>query len=600
MNFEDLAKAWQCQKPGVKVTINDSDALLRDIRLTQRLSKIVNFWGDMFIVGVEAFLIVYFLRAGMRLHDWAGYLMASACFFIGVFILVDRWRQRRRRPITNESLVSCIKSSLVQVKHEIWRSKNIFWWYVLPLEIGFAGTIASGIWRARNRGVRHFLEEVLEVAVFALICGLIGWVTYWLSKFSLRKSLEPRRKELEELLASLNEDVSEASQPLSAKKSANRKILFLIVALLVAIPVVVGIVMHRAAPASSEVGHDLEAIRKKHNLPALALVVTKDGQICERDVAGVRKWGETALVTTNDLFHIGGCTESMTATLTAMLIEEGKLRWDTTIQEVFPELKGKMDRQYEAVTVEQLLRHHGGVPTEPPHAAWKRAWKEKGTPMEQRREFITSVLIDPPAAAPGTKSIYSSQDYAVIGAMLEKITVTPYEKLISEKLFQPLHMGTAGFGSPGALGGLDQPWGHVREMFLTVPDQGDNPPAVAPAGRVHCSLDDLARFAMFHLQGATNGLLKAETMKRLHTPSPGNKTADEADNSGCGWMLLKRGWADGNALWHNGSNTRWHIVMWLAPNRDFSVIAVTNIAGPDAEQGCDEAATMMIKKWLVQ
>ena len=97
-------------------------------------------------------------------------------------------------------------------------------------------------------------------------------------------------------------------------------------------------------------------------------------------------------MTTNDVFHIGSCTKSMTATLTAMLIEEGKLRWDTTIAEVFPELKGKMDQQYEAVTVEQLLKHRGGVPGAPPPAAWKRAWEEKGTPTQQRREFIEAVL----------------------------------------------------------------------------------------------------------------------------------------------------------------------------------------------------------------
>ena len=85
-------------------------------------------------------------------------------------------------------------------------------------------------------------------------------------------------------------------------------------------------------------------------------------------------------MTTNDVFHIGSDTKSMTATLTAMLIEEGKLRWDTTIADVFPELKGKMDKQYEAVTVEQLLTHRGGVPGAPPAAAWKRAWEQKGTP----------------------------------------------------------------------------------------------------------------------------------------------------------------------------------------------------------------------------
>ena len=44
----------------------------------------------------------------------------------------------------------------------------------------------------------------------------------------------------------------------------------------------------------------------------------------------------------------------------------------------------------------------------------------------------------------------------------------------------------------------------------------------------------------------------------------------------------------------------WYVVMWLAPERNFSVIAATNIAGSDAEQACDEAASAMIGKWLAK
>src|ERR1017187_4875971 len=160
----------------------------------------------------------------------------------------------------------------------------------------------------------------------------------------------------------------------------------------------------------------LEDIRKKHDLPALAAVVVKDGAICDRLAVGVRKLGDPTPVTTNDVFHIGSCTKPMTAMLTAMLIEGGKLKWDTTIADVFPELKGKMDTQYESVTVEQLLRHRGGVPGTPPSAAWKRAWEQIGTPTQQRREFIEAVLRQPPEAAPGTKMIYSNQGYTIVGA----------------------------------------------------------------------------------------------------------------------------------------------------------------------------------------
>ena len=92
-----------------------------------------------------------------------------------------------------------------------------------------------------------------------------------------------------------------------------------------------------------DTGQRIESLRQKHHLPALAVVVVKDGKICERAATGVRKVGNPALVTTNDLFHIGSCTKSMTATLTAIMIEAGTLRWDTTIAEAFPELKLSVD-----------------------------------------------------------------------------------------------------------------------------------------------------------------------------------------------------------------------------------------------------------------
>ena len=345
-----------------------------------------------------------------------------------------------------------------------------------------------------------------------------------------------------------------------------------------------------ALPADTK--QALEVLRQKYNLPALAVVVVKDGKICDRAAVGIRKQGDPTAVTVDDQFHIGSCTKSMTATLAAMFIEEGKLHWNTTIAGVFPEWKGKMDKQYEGVTVEQLLTHRGGVPGAAPPAAWSRAWEQHGTPAEQRREFIQSVLEKPPQAAPGAKYIYSNQGYAIVGAMLEKLAGQPWETLITGRLFQPLHMTSAGFGPPGKTGAVDQPWGHTREGLVTTPSQTDNPPAIAPAGRVHCSLEDLARYTILHMQrGPTGGLLKPETLEILHTPPAGGDYA-------CGWVVVKRDWAGGNALMHNGSNTMWYVVMWLAPERNFSVVVATNIAGPDAEQGCDEVAAAMIHQWL--
>jgi CubicO group peptidase (beta-lactamase class C family) len=347
----------------------------------------------------------------------------------------------------------------------------------------------------------------------------------------------------------------------------------------------------RAAPPPSTLKM-LDAVRARYDLPALAVVVLQDGKTVEREAVGLRKSGDPTPVTMDDRFHLGSNTKAMTATLAAMLVEEGKLRWDTTIAEVFPELKEKMDAGYRAVTLEQLLTHRGGVPHEPPSDAWERAREQRGTVREQRYEFIGAVLAAPPAAPPGTQNIYSNQGYAIAGAMLERTLDEPWESLMESRLFGPLQMKSAGFGSPGAKGEVQEPWGHLGKDRRLEPVQSDNPPAIGPAGTVHCSLGDYARFVALHLDTEkAGGLLKPATLMRLHTPPPGEKYA-------FGWGAVERPWAGGTALTHSGSNTMWYVVAWLAPLRNFAVVVATNRGGEKAQAACDEVVGAMIQKHL--
>ncbi|HBC87888.1 MAG TPA: penicillin-binding protein [Lentisphaeria bacterium] len=336
----------------------------------------------------------------------------------------------------------------------------------------------------------------------------------------------------------------------------------------------------------------LQEIRDKYDLPALGLVVVKDGKVCDRAAVGIRKTGNAVPVATSDKFHIGSCTKSMTATIAAMLIEEGRLRWNTTVAEVFPELTGEIHRQCETVRLEQLLTHRGGIANNPDSVAWSRAWEENGTPTQQRYEFARAVLAYPLAVTPGTKMIYSNSGYAIVSAMIERAIGEPWEHLATEKLFSPLHMDSAGFGPPGTKDEVDQPWGHTKTESVKTPSQKDNPPAISAAGRVHCSLDDLALFAVFHVEGERqNGLLKTETMRKLHTPPAGSDYA-------FGWLCVESDWAGGKELWHNGSNTFWYASMWLAPARNFALVTATNIAGVDADKALDEVKEKMVRKWL--
>jgi phosphoglycerol transferase MdoB-like AlkP superfamily enzyme len=199
MNFEELQKAWQSQNPGATVTIN-TDLLLKEVRRNQHHFWMTIFWRDAREVGVAAFLTWLFLHWAIRDREWSLYLLSFSCFGMGLFMLVDRWLQRRKRPVTNDPLRSCIEASLLQVNHQIWLLKNVFWWYLLPLAAAIGISICAGIWRTRQAGFSVMKGWV----VFVMFGVLIYWGVYWLNQFVVRKHLEPRRQELESLLASLD------------------------------------------------------------------------------------------------------------------------------------------------------------------------------------------------------------------------------------------------------------------------------------------------------------------------------------------------------------------------------------------------------------
>lgn len=201
MNFEDLQQAWQSQAAGARVTI-DTDVLLKEVRHYQQHFRATIFWRDAREVGVAAVMACLFLHWAIRDREWSQYLLSLGCFGVALFMLVDRWLQRKQQPVTNDPLRSCIEASLLQVNHQIWLLKNVLWWYLLPIMVGLAAAIGSQTWEMRDDGARVFIG----LAGCTLVIGSVCWGVYWLNQFAVRKGLEPRRQELETLLTSLKEN----------------------------------------------------------------------------------------------------------------------------------------------------------------------------------------------------------------------------------------------------------------------------------------------------------------------------------------------------------------------------------------------------------
>lgn len=348
-----------------------------------------------------------------------------------------------------------------------------------------------------------------------------------------------------------------------------------------------------ACAAAADVSGELEPIRERNGLPALAAASISAGELLDAGACGLRRSDGTERVTLDDKWHLGSCTKSMTASLAAMLVESGVLKWDTTVADALPKMK--MDAAWRGVTLEQLFAHRAGAPQEPPPALWLAAQGRAGTPTEQRSAFVAGLLKTPPESPAGTKFVYSNQGYAIAGAMLEQMAGKPWEELMRENVFRPLNLKSVGFGAPGSAKDVDQPWGHLRAGLklgpVTPGPFADNPPAIGPAGTVHMGILDFARYAGWHAgEGKRGDAPGAASFKKLHT------AVGDGDYA-LGWAVLNRPWAGGRVLTHTGSNTMNFAVMWVAPERDFAVVAATNVAGEEAAKGCDEAVSMLIRRW---
>lgn len=339
----------------------------------------------------------------------------------------------------------------------------------------------------------------------------------------------------------------------------------------------------------------LEPIRREHGLPALAAVVVDRAGVVAEGAVGVRRQGHSEAVTLDDAFHLGSCTKAITGTLAGLLVQEGSLHWEWTAAEAFPDLAMKFDPDYRPVTLRQLLSHRAGLPhTAPAAHTLMDMHRLKGTVRDQRIEYVTWLLSEKPGYPAGAKQEYSNAGYCVAAAMMEAATNRTWEALVQERIFGPLDMASAGFGPMGREGVYDQPRQHwkVGNDFVPV-EPGplkDNPPVMTPSGRVHCSVRDWAKFVRIHLLEESERPLRLdrETMTCLHTPAQG------ADYAPGGWMVVDRPWAGGRALYHGGSNTMNFANVWVAPNKGFAILVMTN-AGEFPP--CDKVTGELIRRY---
>lgn len=280
-------------------------------------------------------------------------------------------------------------------------------------------------------------------------------------------------------------------------------------------------------------------------------------------------------------WHMGSNTKAMTALLYAALVEQGACGWGASLSELFPAIP--IHPQLAEATVEELMAHAAGLTDQGIAGTWLMArHMDRSSPAEQRRAFAREWLGRPPTTARGTFA-YANANYIVLGAAIEQATGVSWEEAMRQSIFAPLGLSSASFGAPLQ----EKLWG--RQTFgaagapVNPAGLADNPPVFGPAGTVHMTPADYARFLSLYLRGGSPLLEPASLTRLLRPPRP------ELNYAG-GWGLAGDGADENRLLMHDGSNTMWYVRAVVNRVGGRAYAAGTNRGG---QAGLEAAASMI-------
>jgi CubicO group peptidase (beta-lactamase class C family) len=187
-------------------------------------------------------------------------------------------------------------------------------------------------------------------------------------------------------------------------------------------------------PLAVELQRVVELSREAIPIPGIAVGVVMNWEVAYARGFGYADLSTKEPITPNTIFQIGSISKSFTATLAALLVEQGELSWDDPLSKHIPHAS----LPHQSITLAHLARHTAGLPGDPPTLR-----RQHGdypilafTHFELYRGLAETTL----QFQPGSNWGYSNFGYAVLGHALEMKTGTPYEVLVRRRLFEPLEM----------------------------------------------------------------------------------------------------------------------------------------------------------------
>jgi CubicO group peptidase (beta-lactamase class C family)/microsomal dipeptidase-like Zn-dependent dipeptidase len=313
---------------------------------------------------------------------------------------------------------------------------------------------------------------------------------------------------------------------------------------------------------------DAEATRRVDELmrnysgpvPGASVLVLRTGKPVVQRSYGLADLEQRTMATPATNYRLASVTKQFTATAILLLCDAGKLQLDDPVRRWLPDLPDAT----QGVTIRHLLSHTGGVvdyedfvPDDGPQVHDADVLRLLAT---QNRTLFT----------PGSNYRYSNSGYALLALVVEKASGQRFAEFLRDRIFLPLGMNDTVAFENGVSVVSSRAYGYSAAGDTWARTDQSTTSAVLGDGGIYSSISDLAKWdaALYD-----DRLLRGELRKLAFSPT--THTENPSVDYGFGWRI------SGETLWHSGETRGFRNVIIRYPERELTVIVLTNRNDPE-------------------
>jgi len=324
--------------------------------------------------------------------------------------------------------------------------------------------------------------------------------------------------------------------------------------------------------------------------PGLAVLVKKDGKIVFEKGYGVRDLRTKTGIDAQTNFRLASFTKQFTAMAAMLLVHDGKLRYDESLTDIFPDFPAYGNQ----ITVRTLLNHTGGLAD---YEDLMDAEKTKGQRWSAEKQIHDAEVLrllgkeSHGKFAPGTNWEYSNSGYVVLGLVVAKASGKSFGEFLHERIFAPLKMNHTVLFEKGKNEVMNRAYGHSKKENSFVETDQSSTSATQGDGGIYSNLEDLSKWddaLREHALLSEKEFLPAVTPAELPPGAEATLAKDvpeslrgHASGYGFGWFLNLQ--HPHPLMWHYGDTLGFKSAILRYTRDNVTVIVLCNRS--DRDQG---------------